>query len=118
MKQADIGGQCFAQLLVQMLNLIPLERLQLRDLLHVSSEKAQGKNRQRLILNIGCQTISLSLFKDFFGGIYALFIMMVTAGDRKGREERERGWHAAKLELNSSHGSNNSALIHGTCSTR
>ena len=48
MKQADVGGQRFAQLRVEMFYLTSLERLQLRDLLHVSSEKVQRKNRQTL----------------------------------------------------------------------
>ncbi len=46
MKQADIGGQRFAQLLVQTLNLISLERLQLRDLLHVSVKEQTEMNKQ------------------------------------------------------------------------
>lgn len=44
MKQADSGGQSFSQLLVQTLDLTPLKRLQLGDLLHVSKQKMQWQN--------------------------------------------------------------------------
>ena len=46
MKQADIGRQRFSQLIVQTLNLTPLECLQLRDLLHVSINQSQEENKE------------------------------------------------------------------------
>ena len=52
-EQSHTGGQGLPQLSVQPLYLVPLEGLELRDLLHVSKGEEEGRDRQRHALVTG-----------------------------------------------------------------